>query len=337
METELSLILNMLAEGKITPAQASELIAVVKAESAGATTTEASQPDGRAPRPARPARPLRPARPQRPEAPCPRGDFGDVLTDAITASVDRGIEVASRAAERAIENARVWKERVKRLHIDREVAKGARKAAHLARKLQRKERRLTYLGGRFDSWRSGIAGLGPMFEGRGSYGAIAEISEAINDLSDAVDDLADPLEEIDEAVGEIESAEDFEDAAEGIEEISEHSGEAREALGEVDKSVQELAGHISSLPVDYGAARDALHALVETWPAASRGLKAFLEKADRVCSRVDSAVKEAVSSLFTEDSPPGARSAPGSETSEGAPAGTAKPEATMPETSGEPR
>lgn len=317
MDSEASLILGMLAEGKIDTGQALELLKALeeseeaaeaiaqveaRAEAAGsgqpATSREPGQAAGSGGAVSRPAVQKERERPAQRSEPSPWtrvsgperiGEIAGSIGEIIASSVDRGIEVVTRLADQARHEADHIQRRVKRLHIDRNIARPVKRLAS-AVKPACSHGPSGAFSKTFADWSSDLEHVK---EGVPDEDSFESLADAVENVEDAAEELASLLEQMDDSVEEAAGADDLDDMADAVEEIVEGAEEALDQVAEVEQAVHEAQQELDEVPGDKAWA-EGLVALKDAWPGVASALRPRLEAAMRLGQDAKVALREMI-------------------------------------------
>ncbi len=326
MDSEASMILGMLAEGKIDTGQALELLKALeeseeaseaiaqveaKTESTGPGEPTSSADAGKAVTQAEAVEPARlgaaaseNAQQKEPEKPAQRsepspwtrvpgperiGEIAGSIGEIIASSVDKGIEVVTRIADQARHEADHIQRRVKRLHIERNIARPVKRLASAV-----KPTCSHGPGGAFSKtladWSSTLE---QVREGVPDTDPLESLADALENTEDAAKELASLLEHVDESVEEASDADDLDDMAHAVEEIAEDAEEALDQVGEVEQALHDAQQELDEIPGDRAWA-EGLVALKDAWPGIASVLRPRLEAAMRLGQDAKAALREMI-------------------------------------------
>jgi archaellum component FlaC len=310
MDSEASLILGMLAEGKIDTRQALGLLKALEESEEAADAiaqVEARADSGESERTTDAARAAQPAA-HTPGAasqhsepspwtriPSPEriGEIAGSIGDIIAASVDKGVEAVTRLAGRARHEASHIERRVKRLRIHKRVARDiARPMKRLASmgKGPRPDAPEGTLSRAFSGWASGLSGT---FRTLPHGESLESLSDAVEELEDAVDELGSLLEQVDDATQEAYGAEDLEGMAEAVAQIGENAEEAIDQIAEIEHALTEARAELDAISGDKDWAAG-IAALQDSWRGVAADLRPRLEEAMALQQSAQAALRQMI-------------------------------------------
>ena len=308
MDSEASLILGMLADGKIDTQQALGLLkaleesdeadhAIAQVE-ASAESEESGQPANAGCAASEPAPLKAPEQVSQRAGPAPwtrvagperMGEIAGSIGEIIASSVDRGIEAVTRLASHARQEAGHIQRKVKRLHIDRDIARPVKRLASVVKR-SRSHSPEGAFSQAFSSWASELDGAHEFVPDTHSFESLAD---AVESLEDAAEELASLLEHVGDSVQEACDAQDLDDMADAIEEIAEGAAEAMDQMAEVELAMREAYENLDETAGDKGWVTR-LVALKDAWPGIMSELKPRLESAVRLEQDAKAALRETI-------------------------------------------
>jgi len=308
VDSEASLILGMLAEGKIDTQQAlgllkaleesdeaSDAIAQVEARAESKDPWQPASTDGAASQPAPQKAPEQISQRSKPSpwtrvaGPERIGEIAGSIGEIIASSVDKGIEVVTRLADHARQEAGHIHRKVKHLHIHRDIARPVKRLAS-AVKTSRSHRPSGAFSQALSGWASGLEGTHDSVPDADSLESLAD---AVETLEDAAEELASLLDHVDDSVQEACEAEDLDDMADAIEQIGEGAEEALDQIAEVEQAMHDAQEELDGIPGDKGWAAK-MASLGDTWPGVVADLRPRLEAAMRLDHDARSALREII-------------------------------------------